>query len=68
MVGRGANIQNLNQKILQQLNIPVPPLPLQQKFADIVEQIEAQKQKIKSAISETETLFNALMAKYFDEE
>ena len=68
LVGRGANIQNLNQKILQQLNIPVPPLPLQQKFADIVEQIEAQKQKIKSAISETETLFNALMAKYFDEE
>ena len=68
LVGRGANIQNLNQKVLHQLNIPVPPLSLQQKFADIVEQIEAQKQKIKSAITETETLFNALMAKYFDEE
>lgn len=68
LVGRGANIQNLNQKVLHQLNIPVPPLSLQQKFADIVEQIEAQKQKIKSAITKTETLFNALMAKYFDEE
>lgn len=68
LVGRGANIQNLNQKVLHQLNIPVPPLSLQQKFADIVKQIEAQKQKIKSAITETETLFNALMVKYFDED
>lgn len=60
--------KNINLEILENLDVIVPPLPLQQKFADIVEQIEIQKQKIKSAITETETLFDALMAKYFDEE
>lgn len=59
---------NINAKELQDISMYIPPLPLQQKFADIVEQIETQKQKIKSAITETETLFNALMAKYFNEE
>lgn len=64
----GSTARGIRSAELEKLSIPVPPLPLQQKFADIVEQIEAQKQKIKSAITETETLFNALMAKYFDEE
>lgn len=65
--GRGANIQNLNQQILANLSVPVPPLELQEKFAAIVEQIESEKSKIKSAIAETQTLFNALMAEYFEE-
>lgn len=47
--------------------IPVPPLELQEKFAAIVEQIESEKSKIKSAIAETQTLFNALMSEYFEE-
>ncbi len=66
--GRGANIQNLNQQILSAINILLPPIELQQKFATIVEGIEAQKEKIKSSIAETQTLFASLMAKYFDEE
>lgn len=65
--GRGANIQNLNQQILANLSVPVPPLELQEKFAAIVEQIESERSKIKSAIAETQTLFNALMAEYFEE-
>lgn len=51
----------------KRLSIPVPPLELQEKFAAIVEQIETEKSKIKSAIAETQTLFNALMAEYFEE-
>lgn len=47
--------------------IPVPPFELQQKFAAVAEQIESEKSKIKSAIAETQTLFNALMAEYFEE-
>ncbi len=60
--------KNINLEILENLEVIAPPLQLQQEFADIVESIEQQKQKIKSAITETETLFNALMAKYFDED
>ena len=37
MTGRGANIQNLNQQILRTLVIPVPPIQLQNQFADFVQ-------------------------------
>lgn len=58
---------NINAKELQKIPIYLPPFELQEKFAVIVEQIEEKKQKIKSAIAETQTLFNALMAEYFEE-
>ena len=50
------------------LNCPVyiPPLALQQEFADKIEVIEKQKELIKKSISETETLFNARMDYYFN--
>ena len=38
MAGRGANIQNLNQQILGTLEIPIPPIELQNQFADFVTQ------------------------------
>lgn len=56
-----------NLTFVRNLKIPIPPLELQEKFAAIVEQIESEKSKIKSAIAETQTLFNALMSKYFEE-
>lgn len=43
MAGRGANIQNLNQQILGELIIPVPPIELQQEFADFVSQVDKLK-------------------------
>lgn len=63
----GCVIPQINNKNITPLKIPVPPLELQEKFAAIVEQIETEKSKIKSAIAETQTLFNALMAEYFEE-
>lgn len=58
---------NINAKEFQAIPIFLPPFELQQKFAAIAEQIESEKSKIKSAIAETQTLFNALMAEYFEE-
>ncbi len=43
MAGRGANIQNLNQQILATLDIPLPPLVLQNQFADFVAQVDKSK-------------------------
>lgn len=59
--------KNINLEILGNLDVIVPPLELQQKFAAVAEQIESEKAKIKSAIAETQTLFNALMSEYFEE-
>lgn len=64
---KGANYPAISSTDVLNYEIPVPPLELQQKFAAIVEQIESEKSKIKSAIAETQPLFNALMAEYFED-
>ncbi len=43
MAGRGANIQNLNQQILSQLNILLPPIDLQEKYLEFVQQSDKSK-------------------------
>lgn len=67
-IASGTTFAELKICALKSLKIMCPPIELQQKFATIVEGIEAQKEKIKLSIAETQTLFASLMAKYFDEE
>ena len=43
MAGRGANIQNLNQKILTALQVPVPPLETQMAYVAFVRQSDKSK-------------------------
>ncbi|MFD2158331.1 restriction endonuclease subunit S [Rubritalea tangerina] len=63
--GRGANIQNINQQILNSLDIPLPPLALQQEFANTVEKIEAQKSRYRTQLAELDTLFLSLQSRAF---
>ncbi len=65
MTGRGANIQNLNQKILGELEIPVPPLELQNQFSVFYEQTEKTRNTISRSLEKLETLKKAQMQKYF---
>ena len=65
MAGRGANIQNLNQQILAALDIPLPPIKLQQAFAAFVEQVDKSKLAIQQSLEKLETLKKALMQQYF---
>ena len=44
----------------------VPPIDLQQQFAEKIENIERQKELITKSIKETEDLFNSRMSYYFD--
>ena len=55
----------LNLSILRSLRISLPPLPLQQKFAKIVEQVEKMKVNIKKTKQSSEELFNSLTQKAF---
>jgi type I restriction enzyme S subunit len=48
------------------IQVPLPPLEFQKKFADIVAKIEEQKALVKKAIEETQLLFDSLMSQYFD--
>ena len=65
MVGRGANIQNLNQQILASLIIPVPPLELQNQFASFVEEIDKSRSRIQKSLEASQELFDSLMQEYF---
>ena len=61
----GIGIQNINQKLLSSLPIPVPSVDLQKLFAAKVEAIEQQKELIKSQLADAETLMAERMQYYF---
>ena len=57
---------NISQGIIKNYRLIVPPIELQNTFAEKIENIERQKELIKQSISDTETLFNSRMDYYFD--
>lgn len=65
MTGRGANIQNLNQKILLELQIPVPPLSYQEEYIDFALKVDKSKLTIQQSLDKLEVLKKALMQQYF---
>ena len=65
-MAKGAvNQANINSKELASIKIPVPPLSLQQEFAEKVEAIERQKALVQRSIEEMQTMFDYTMDKYF---
>lgn len=66
MAGRGANIQNLNQKILGQLEIPIPPLEIQQQYVDFVYKSELSKLALNQSIESTTSLIRSLSQQDFE--
>ncbi|MBQ5723488.1 MAG: restriction endonuclease subunit S, partial [Muribaculaceae bacterium] len=55
----------ISNKGLENIDIILPPLSLQEEFADKIEAIETQKELLKRSIKEVETLFDARMDYYF---
>lgn len=58
--------KNINLKILNDLDIVIPPIALQNQFAEIVTKIEEQKSLVQKAIDESQYLFDSLMSEYFE--
>ncbi len=66
MIVTGCAQPKLTQAALNNMKIPIPPLSLQQEFADKVEAIERQKTLIQQSIDEVQTLFDSRMDYWFD--
>ena len=62
---KGSNTKYLTIKILSELHFIVPPIELQNQFADFVEKVEQNKLKIKNSLDKLITLKKSLMQKYF---
>lgn len=58
--------KNINLKILNNLDIIVPPLPLQTQFVEKIKHIEQQKALIQRSIDDVQQLFDYTMDKYFN--
>ena len=61
----GAKMPRVSMDILRTFFVILPPLSLQQLFAQKIEAIEKEKELIKQSIKETEELFNSRMDYYF---
>ena len=63
---KGIGVPNLHLKEIKKVKIPVPPIELQNKFAERMEKIEKLSFEIEKSIKEAENLYNSLISKYFD--
>lgn len=64
---KGSGLQNIGSvKTIKSTDISLPPLTLQQEFADKIALIEKQQELIKKSIAQTEELFNSRMSYYFN--
>ena len=61
----GSTVAYLSIAMLKKLNIVVPPLALQEQFADFVEHTDKSKLAVKQVLEKAETLKKALMQEYF---
>ena len=52
--------------MLKQIQLPVPPLELQEKFAERIEAIEEQKKAVEQTIAELQTLLDSRMDYWFN--
>jgi len=62
---RGATIQGIKSSTIKELSVIVPPLNLQNQFAEKVQLIERQKEIVRQELKESEDLFQALLQKAF---
>lgn len=64
--GKNATREALPKAIIEKIAIPVPPLVLQEEFAERIERIEAQKKAVEQTIAELQTLLDSRMDYWFN--
>ena len=62
---RGGTQKFIALSDIRKLGIKIPPIDLQNKFAEFVKQIDKQKSEIQKTLEETQKLQESLMNKYF---
>lgn len=62
---RGVRQKNFNLSMIKNISIPLPPLSLQNEFAEFVAQVDKSQLAIQKSLEELETLKKSLMQEYF---
>lgn len=63
--GTSGSMYNVSMEKFKSIEIPLPPLNLQNQFAAFVTQTDKSKAAIQKALDEAQLLFDSLMQKYF---
>ncbi|BEV08750.1 restriction endonuclease subunit S [Methylophilus sp. DW102] len=61
----GSTIKNVSLKTMRELPVPMPPINMQNQFAERAQLIEAQKQQAQRSLEKSEALFNSLLQRAF---
>ena len=62
---KGIGVPDLHLNMIKKFRIPLPPITLQNQFAERIQAIEAQKQQAQASLEKSETLFNSLLQRAF---
>ena len=63
--GTSGSMFNVSMEKFKSIRVPLPPIELQQQFADFVAQVDKSKVAVQKALDETQLLFDSLMQEYF---
>jgi len=63
--GTSGSMLNISKGKLRALSIPLPPITLQNQFAERIQAIEVQKQQAQASLQKSEDLFNSLLQRAF---
>lgn len=68
-IAKGAvNQANINAQELQGIPIYIPPIELQQQFADFVKQVDKSREAVKKSLEKAQQLYDSLMQEYFGQD
>ena len=65
ILNKAVTIPSLTKADLLKIIIPIPPIELQERFADFVAQVDKSKVVVQKALDEAQILFDSLMQEYF---
>ena len=61
----GSLVPHISAKDIRSFKVMLPPIELQNQFADFVRAVDKSKVKVQKALNETQKLFDSLMQQYF---
>ena len=62
---KGASVKGINLGDVKEIPVPVPPLPLQEKFSEIFQNIRLQQNRDRNRGDGMDNLFNSLLQRAF---
>ena len=59
------NLPKVNKSQVEGFKLPLPPIELQNQFADFVQQVDKSREEVKRSLEKTQQLYDSLMQEYF---